>query len=340
MYWYEFICTPDSRAFDLSGGPIMSFGNATQVLGRRFVAVAMLVALTAGCGGSSGNGPAGAGGSVGTGGQLGGAGGRGTGGRAGTGGAVVDAGPLFPSCAPLHADTASILSFDAVPAGSTQAMFGAFGSTFSGGTYEYPAPSGPVDAGSIGLTSDFSGGNWHITGVVGTYSGFGLYLACKSNVSAFTGLAFDVAGTFTASDGSADAGAPEPRLFMGIATPVDEPDSAHASNPPTWGSCTANCVSPNRVVLFGSANATVTTPWTSFTGGLPVDSLNPAEILSVFFSFPWNGAAPSPYVVDVTIDNIRFTTGTAIDASLPPDTQADAAAPTDVPADTASDASD
>jgi hypothetical protein len=284
----------------------MSFRNAVQTLGCSIVALAMLGALTAGCGGS-GSGQAGTGGSVGTGGLLlAGAGGR----TNGTGGAVVDAGPILPSCTPLHADTASILDFDTVTAGATQAMFGAFGVTFSGGTYQYPASSGPADAGNFGLTSDFSGGNWHITGVVGTYSGFGLYLACKSNVAAFTGLAFDIRGTFAVSDATADAAAPEPRLFMGVATPADEPDSAHASNPPTWGTCTTNCVAPSRVVLFGSTQTTVTTPWTTFTGGLPVDSPNPAEILSIFFSFPWSNGA-FWYSVDLTIDNIRFTAAAA-----------------------------
>ncbi|HET6149689.1 MAG TPA: hypothetical protein VFH68_19280 [Polyangia bacterium] len=252
---------------------------------------------------------------------------------------MVDAGPYLPFCTPVNADTASILDFNDVAPGATQAAFGQYGATFSGGTYVYPASAGPADAGNVGLTSDFSGGNWHITGLVGTYSGFGLYLACKSNVAAFTGLAFDVAGTFMASDGSADAAGLAPRFSMGISIPADELDSAHSTNAPTWGTCTANCASPTRVVLFGSTNATVTTPWTSFAGGTPVNSVTPAEILAIFFTLPWNGS--TQYLVDLTIDNIRFTTETGgIDASSPTDAPAETAAPADAAADRAPDASD
>jgi len=278
----------------------MLFRRAAKVVGSSlslsvllFSAVALLVT---GCASSSSTG--------GTGGSTGGAtGGRtGTGG-AGQGGAGFDAGSTFPTCTPTTAVAALILDFSTFNATSNQAMFGVFGTSFAGGTYQYPGA----------ITSNFTGGTWHITGTVMDYSGFGIYLSCKSNVARFTGIQMDISGTFT-SNGIDDGGIPAARVTMGISQPADQLDTAHSTEV-TWGTCTANCNSPVLNVPLPSTTMTVTMPWTSFVGGTPIDGLDPAAITGIFLVFPWNSASTAQYTVDVTIDNIMFTGGSGSDAA-------------------------
>ncbi len=283
----------------------MSFGRAATVTGTSIFLFASLALVITGCGGGSSK--TGTGGATGTGGQ--GTGGHGTGGH-GTGGTVVDAGPIFPSCTPVVANTALILDFANVT-DPTQARFGIYGTTFAGGTYQYPGA----------ITSAFTGMNWHLTGTVGDYSGFGLYLSCKSDVSAFTGIQLDIGGTFSDSDGGISAA----RVTMGVGTSADEFDTAHAAMPPTWGTCTTGCSSPSRNVPISATSTTVMAPWSSFVGGMPVGLPDPTQLLSVFFSFPWSGTQ-TPYTVDITIDNIMFMGGT----TTTPDGDTADTAPADV----------
>ena len=52
----------------------------------------------------------------------------------------------------------------------------------------------------IHLCPNFDGKSWHITGTVHDYSGLGIYMNTNVNVwnvSMFTGLQFDISGTFT-----------------------------------------------------------------------------------------------------------------------------------------------
>jgi hypothetical protein len=93
---------------------------------------------------------------------------------------------------------ALILDFTYDPSGDgAQATFGDFAQTFSGGTFVYPneetMPMYP-------LTSDVTGDNWHITGTVGDYSGFGLFFqdCTKLDASAFDGIEFTIGRTLVA----------------------------------------------------------------------------------------------------------------------------------------------
>jgi hypothetical protein len=241
--------------------------------------------------------------------SAGGAGGSdgGSPGTGGTGGAELDAGPLLPSCTPGIALDPVILDFNTPPTNPAQAQFGAFG-RFGGGTYQYPAGS---------ITSSFAGGNWHIIGTVMDYSGFGLYVYCKSNVAAFTGMQLDISGTFNTND-VGDGGIPAPQISVGVSQPADQLDTAHSTDV-TWGTCMANCKSPSRALPITSTTTTVAMPWSSFAGGTPVDGLDPSAIDGIFFVFPWSSASTAPYTVDLTIDNIMFTGGTPVP---PPDARA------------------
>jgi hypothetical protein len=303
----------------------MSFSRAATLTSTSILLFASAALIAVGCG-STGTTPAGTGGSVGTGGS----GGHATGGKTGSGGLTGSGGaggaaPIFPTCTPVTADMANILDFSVVAAGAAQAQFGDFFSTFSGGTFQYPTADATVTPPAIGLTSDFTGLNWHITGTVANYSGFGLYLFCKSNVSAFTGIQFDIAGTF-AANGVGDGGAPPARVTMGIATPPDDLNSA-LSGTVNWGTCLANCTDPTHSVSLSATTTTMTLPWAMFAGGAPVGLADPTQITSIYFTLPWSGTS-AQYTVDITLDNIMFTGGPPSDAATStPDAGVDTAAP-------------
>ena len=84
----------------------------------------------------------------------------------------------------------------------------------------------------MGLTSDVSDGNWHITGLVKKYAGFGLYLTSRRTCPYYGGPPFDIQGTFT-GNGVGDGGVPAASVTMTVGdapTEVDsrpQPDAAH-----------------------------------------------------------------------------------------------------------------
>jgi hypothetical protein len=47
--------------------------------------------------------------------------------------------------------------------------------------------------------------------------------------------------------------------------------------------------------------------WADLSGGKPQASVDPKEITSLSWILPWNGTGPV-YNVDITIDNVLFTT--------------------------------
>jgi hypothetical protein len=86
------------------------------------------------------------------------------------------------------------MDFTYDPSGDdAQASFGDFTETFSGGTFVYPNTEEMTE---YPLASDITEDNWHITGEVGAYSGFGLFFqdCTKFEASAFDGIEFTVNG--------------------------------------------------------------------------------------------------------------------------------------------------
>src|SRR3954468_732567 len=136
------------------------FVKTVSTIARFSLVVLPVAALaTASCGGGGNGGTAG---STGTG---------GTSGTGGGGGAV--------SCitgSPTAADS-TIMDWENVATGAAASSFlGYKAGTYGGGTFEYPAPAmgSPCDP-TIHLCPNFDGKNWHITGTVHDYSGFGIY---------------------------------------------------------------------------------------------------------------------------------------------------------------------
>jgi hypothetical protein len=291
----------------------------------RFSLLVLPIAVmsTANCGGSDG----GTAGSTGTAGSSGTTGAAGTMGAAGTTGSAGTTGTAGTSAAknctvvsPTAADM-TILDFDAVAAGAAQATFGGYmmGLEYGGGTYIYPNAAMAAD--QMGLANSFDGMTWHITGLVKDYSGFGLYLTSKTDASMFGGLQFDIKGTFTPAGDA--AAAPTAQATMTIVDSAHEVDSAHTSDARmTCGSCMpangseydGTCAQPSKVIPLTGASVTQTIHWNDLTGGkrppsFTGESPNPMLLTALAaWALPWNGTGSATYMVDITVDNIKFIT--------------------------------
>jgi len=201
---------------------------------------------------------------------------------------------------------ANPLVSDFTAEGGAPIVFGAYAAPIWGGVYVYPSttPDPCSDAGPamFPITSDLGAGNWHLSGTVGTYSGFGLWWNCTSggrdhavctiDASAYSGIQFSIRG---------NAG-PMGSVGLAISTADDSAVSTDVAKP-SCGTCTAAaCTSPSVNVPVSATVATVTLRWSDFTGGAP-SALDPSKITGIAFTLPW---ATATHAADVTIDDIRF----------------------------------
>lgn len=286
-------------------------------------------------GGSAGA-PVGSAGTSAAGASSGGGGAGGNGGAAGTGGAAGSAGnntggvggapaPILPLAIPCPAlqsglitnfdGTAALVDGDAgagdagtTPAGSL--TFGDFSTTFSGGVFTYPNAAGDPFA----VASDASTGEWHVSGNIGTYSGFGLFFnSCNViDASAYAGVSFTIRGSVAMGNS----------LSFSVAT--SENDISYAwysangiAEPPSSGRCTpamgqydGSCAAPTFTVPVTETETTVTVLWNQFSGGLPRADVNPAEVTAIRWVFPnppgVGTPTAMPYAADLFIDDLTF----------------------------------
>jgi hypothetical protein len=204
-----------------------------------------------------------------------------------------------------------LLDFGANPSTDpTQALFGDFSTTLSGGTFVYPAlPE------AFALRSEISSGEWHIAGAVGAVSGFGLFFDCDQiDASGFDGLSFRISGD-VAQDG-------EVTLLVGTAS--DEVSSswmiASGTDPQAssnFGRCTpthdpfdGSCTTPRVTVPVRRGQRRIDVRFSDLGAGSPSAGVNPAEITSITWVLPApttlaDGSA-EPYDIDLRIDDIRF----------------------------------
>jgi hypothetical protein len=299
----------------------------------------LLAIVIAGCGlvacttstaksdGGGGGGRGGAAGTTGVGGSTG-----GTTGGGGSGGLAVSNGT---ACLPV-ASSGLITDFTYMaPDGGTdggamtdQIRFGDDTTVLSGGNYYYPNPS---STSSFKLTGDVTGNNFHISGMVGDYSGFGLYLdgPCDHiDATGFTGLSFTVAAGATNAMNSLTVEidtlddtiaaswlmlhpAPDGTDAMVVAGAAGRclPPSTAGINKYAQSTCTE----PTSVVnITGTAAApqTVSLAFSSFTTGKPAAAVTASDIVAIRFILPnpagVGTAAPTPYQLDLTIDDLKF----------------------------------
>jgi hypothetical protein len=188
---------------------------------------------------------------------------------------------------------------------ATEATFGDYTTTFSGGTFIYP------DDAATGLASDITGSNWHIKGTVATYAGFGLFWnnCALLDASAYKGISLKISGTL-----------PTPNtITMSVGTAEDTiATSWYAQNAtppitPTFGTCvppTSNqydgsCTSPAKAIPVTATPTTVTIPWADLTGGKPQASVTSSRLTGLSFYFTFSGTTAA-YPVDITIDDLSF----------------------------------
>lgn len=201
--------------------------------------------------------------------------------------------------------------------GATQARFGDDSTTLSGGESTYANSPGTI-------TSDVSGGDWHIVANVANYAGFSLYfddtsvggMLCNMvDASKFTGISFDISGDtakqpITMGIGIADD-TPPPTWFTSVGATI-------GSTPVPAGSCIPaaggtqyyhpGCADPTAPAInVTSAKQTVKFTWAQFTGGLCKANVEPSQIVSIYWQFAWSSTAMA-YAADIHIDNLTFTT--------------------------------
>jgi len=239
-----------------------------------------------------------------------------------TGGATASGGTVATSaattstgaiaCFPLTSALITDFTYSAatVPATSTsEVTFGDFTTTFSGGTTSWPSAT---------LTSDVTASNWHLSGQIADYTGFGLYLNAKGgacslvDASGYSGISFKISG---------DALPTGRTLTMQVGTAADQISSAwlvaagDTNVTPNFGRCTpasanrydGSCGTPSVAIPITSTPTVVTVKWADLVGGKPATTVNPAEITSISWFFAWGGATDTAYPVNITIDDLAFS---------------------------------
>jgi hypothetical protein len=206
--------------------------------------------------------------------------------------------------------------------GATQARFGDDSTTLSGGESTYANSPGTI-------SSDVSGGDWHIVANVANYAGFSLYfddvpvnnMPCNVvDASAFTGISFTVWGStagnaITMGMGIVDD-TPTPSWFTSVGATISTTEPPAGSCIPAAGGTQyyhPGCADPTAAAFSVPSTAVsaataqpVTLKWTDFVGGACKANVIPSQIVSIYWQFAWSTTA-TPYAVDIHVDNITFT---------------------------------
>jgi hypothetical protein len=229
----------------------------------------------------------------------------GTSGGAGTTGAGGLAAVEGVTCPPPE-QMLNNFTFDPDGGSATDPRFGTFGTTLSGGGTVYG-----------GLTSDVTGNDWHLVGMITDYSGFRLYLdnCDKINASDYAGIRFTIWGTLPSPNQLvfavptlADA---VPGTWLTSVNGVDVKGNEPGRCFPRAGMMQyyhPDCVDPTYTFFVTGTQAapqTVSLMWNGFMGGKPQANVTPSEITGLLWNVTW-GAAATPYMVDIHIDNLAF----------------------------------
>ena len=168
---------------------------------------------------------------------------------------------------------------------------------FFGGPFAYPEPD--PSANVLGLVPSWDTGALVISGTVDTWAGFGLWFEkCMIDMSAYSGVSFKIWGN----------PGPSGTLTMGVKTSATSApeDKECFTNVGACDSETETCTPPSTIVQVPEAEETVTLAWTDFSGGSPVDGVDPGEIIQLQWEFDWGGESDTPYEVSVTVDDIML----------------------------------
>jgi hypothetical protein len=233
-----------------------------------------------------------------------------------TSGLIIDFSPAAPGDGGVTADAGA--ATDGGAAAPAQARFGDDSTTLSGGTYFYP--NDPTMS-MYALKSDFSASNWHLTGTVGDYSGFGLYLdnCSRIDASTFGGLSFTISGTVQGGMLTVEIDTLSDTIAASWL--IAHPASGSSPKDGDPGRCIPNatatnqynqsdCTEPTKVITVGSSPAPVTVHWTDFTTGKPQAAVTPTDIIAIRFILPTPAgvgtASVTTYPLDLVVDDLKF----------------------------------
>jgi hypothetical protein len=215
--------------------------------------------------------------------------------------------PCTPAaCTPIAPPAALLTDFSYVPDDIFSEMAGAstrapmWWTKFWGGFYRYPAVPGACSDAAVPaypIAGDTSGGNWHLSGTVGDYSGFGIYLEpCMIDLSAYTGISFVIGGNVGATG----------ELTFGVASSEDNKPSNCWTNVGTCNPDAGTCRSPHTQITVPATPGTVTVHWADLADGMPTSTLDNMQVTGFNFAFDCGSCLTTPYAVDLTIDDLAL----------------------------------
>ena len=146
----------------------------------------------------------------------------------------------------------------------------------------------------------------NIKGNVKNYDGFGVYFGACMDASAYDGVSFSIKG---------NAG-PTGKLSFRFQSNANMPVNAVAKK----GACvvpagTADpyplCHDATFDITVVPAGSVVSVKFSDVMGGVPVATVNGKDLVGIELAFPWAGATDTAYDIDVTLDDIKFTGGSA-----------------------------
>jgi hypothetical protein len=196
-----------------------------------------------------------------------------------------------------------------------QIRFGDDATTLSGGEFYYPNAS---STSAYQITSDVSGGNWHVKGTVGDFSGFGLYYDSCSRIdaSAFKGISFTISGTvqggsltFEVDTLSDTIAASWLNTHAGTAMPTDPGRCIPVSTAVNQYAQT-DCAPAIKAIAVTSTPTPMTVLWSDFAGGKPQATVTPSDIIGIRWVLPnpagVGTASVVTYPLDIVVDNLAF----------------------------------
>jgi hypothetical protein len=124
------------------------------------------------------------------------------------------------------------------------------------------------------------------------------FAACV-DASAYTGLGFELGGSV----------GPTGMLTLVVNTRENSPEPPFTATgtcvPRDPASPYADCRAPYIRLPVSPAAVPTTVPFSDVRGGMPAAAVDPAQVLSVWFTLFWNSTA-QPYSLDLTLGNVAL----------------------------------
>jgi hypothetical protein len=149
------------------------------------------------------------------------------------------------------------------------------------------------------LTLTRSGDVLRLAGTVDDYASLGVTFAACVDGAAYAGLGFEIGGSVGLTG----------MLTIIVDTRENSPEPPFTATgtcvPGDPASPYADCRSAYLAFPVSPAAAPAAVRFGDFRGGRPADGVDPAQMLAIWFSFPWSATA-QPYAVDLTLGNVTL----------------------------------